>query len=136
MLPTERETLLFKTSSKFLLQWFYNKNRIGQRSIPTHFLIKWLPTRQIYVRRIFVEHFHDIFLEYSERFLMKFRGILPNNVRGNLNRKLCVFEILIFSWKHNRQSYNYVRTNVLFLTIQCTTLKVLKVLEENLLGCC
>ena len=131
MLPTKRETLLFKTSSKFLLQWFYNKNRIGQHSIPTQFLIKWLPTRQIYVRRTFVEHSHDIFLEYSERFPMKFRGILPNNVRGNLNRKLCVFEILIFSGKRNRQSYNNVRTTVLFLTIQCYYTESSKAFERK-----
>ena len=41
------------------------------------------PTGQI--RGIFVEHSHDIFPEYLEKFPIKFRGKFPNNVRGILN---------------------------------------------------
>ena len=35
------------------------------------------PTRQIYVRGIFVEHFHDIFTEYSEKVSYEIPGKIP-----------------------------------------------------------
>ena len=36
-----------------------------------------LPTRQIYVCGIFVEHFHDIFPEYLEKVPYKIPGNIP-----------------------------------------------------------
>ena len=46
----------------------------------TALVFRLCPTGQIYVRGIFVEHSHNIFPEYLEKFPMKFRGIFPNNV--------------------------------------------------------
>ena len=49
------------------------------------FLIKPLLTGKIYVRGIFVEHSHEIFPVYLEKFPMKFGRIFRKNVPRILN---------------------------------------------------
>ena len=49
------------------------------------FLTKPLPTGQIYVHGIFVEHSLEIFPVYSKKFPIKFRRIFRSNVPGILN---------------------------------------------------
>ena len=59
-----------------------------------------LPTGQIYVRGIFVEHYHDIFPEYLKKVAYQIPGnILKNNVPGILNIGIlpeCSIKILRF----------------------------------------
>ena len=49
------------------------------------FLTKPLPTRQIYVRGIFMEHSLETFTVYLGKFPMKFWGIFQNDDPGILN---------------------------------------------------
>ena len=88
------------------------------------FLTKPLPTGQIYVCGIFVEHSLEIFPVYSEKFPMKFRGIFWNNVLGVLNIGIfpgCSMNILrmlhtFFWWikKYNSSFLYWIRLFLIF----------------------
>ena len=88
------------------------------------FLTKPLPTGQIYVRGIFVEHSLEIFPVYSEKFPMKFRRIFRNNVPGILNIGIfsgCSMNIVrmlhtFFWWvkKYNSSFLYWIRLFLIF----------------------